>query len=335
MSFSGNVKDELAGHVNMARHCQIAELAAILQFCGRIVAKENGENVLYINAENETVLKKCFTLLRKTFNIESSVIKNDENLGLKLEHSTISSAYGNPAGAWPSGRQYAGRHIAICEPELVWSIFQTLKLIGDNGVFYGFEEPVNPLLIKNACCRRAFLRGAFLCTGSMSDPVKGYHLELVTDNERKAFQIQQVIREFELDAKIIRRKKYFVVYLKEGSNIVDFLNICEAHVSLMQFENERIVKEMRNSINRRVNCETANISKTVNAAAKQIQDIEKIRDRIGFTNLPENLREMAIVRMEYPDASLKELGQYLVPPVGKSGVNHRLRKLGEIADEIV
>ena len=191
------------------------------------------------------------------------------------------------------------------------------------------------MLIKNSCCRRAYLRGAFLCAGSMSDPAKGYHLELVTDNERKAFQIQYLIREFELDAKVIRRKKYFVVYLKEGSNIVDFLNICEAHVSLMQFENERIVKEMRNSINRRVNCETANISKTVNAAAKQISDIEKIRDRIGFSNLPENLREMAIVRIEHPDASLKELGQYIVPPVGKSGVNHRLRKLSEIADDIV
>ena len=103
----------------------------------------------------------------------------------------------------------------------------------------------------------------------------------------------------------------------------------------MQFENERIVKEMRNSINRRVNCETANITKTVNAAAKQIADIEKIRDTIGFSNLPQNLREMALVRMEYPDASLKELGGYLTPPVGKSGVNHRLRKLSEIADEIM
>jgi len=313
MSFSGNVKDELAGHVTTARHCQIAELAAILQFCGRIVRTESGENALCVNAENETVLKKCFTLLRKTFNIEKSTIKSDEISGIKLEHSTIT----------------------IFDSVLVWNIFQTLKLVGENGIFYGFDEPISPMLIKNSCCRRAFLRGAFLCTGSMSDPVKGYHLELVTDNERKAFQLQQVIREFELDAKIIRRKKYFVVYLKEGSNIVDFLNICEAHVSLMQFENERIVKEMRNSINRRVNCETANISKTVNAAAKQISDIEKIRDRIGFSNLPENLREMAIVRMEYPDASLKELGQYLVPPVGKSGVNHRLRKLGEIADGIV
>lgn len=225
--------------------------------------------------------------------------------------------------------------IRITDSELVWNIFRTLKLVGDNDVFYGFDEPVNPILIKNSCCRRAYLRGVFLCVGSMSDPVKGYHLELVTDNERKAFQIQQIIREFELDAKIIRRKKYFVVYLKEGSNIVDFLNICEAHISLMQFENERIVKEMRNSINRRVNCETANISKTVNAAAKQISDIRKIRDTIGFSNLPQNLREMAMVRLEYPEASLKELGGYLVPPVGKSGVNHRLRKLSEIADEIM
>lgn len=312
MSFSGKVKEELAGHMGGARHCHIAELSAILQFCGKIVRKETGETVLSIETENEAVSKKCFTLLRKTFNIEPTVWKSDEKCQRNLEHSTIE----------------------ISDPDVVWNIFQALKLVGDNGVFYGFEEPVNPVLIKNACCRRAYLRGAYLCVGSMSDPAKGYHLELVTGNERKAFQIQTMIREFELDAKIIRRKKYFVVYLKEGSNIVDFLNICEAHVSLMQFENERIVKEMRNSINRRVNCETANISKTVNAATKQIADIEKIRDRYGFANLPENLREMAIVRIEHPDTSLKELGQYLSPPVGKSGVNHRLRKLSEIAEQI-
>lgn len=312
MSFSGNVKEELAAHMNVARHCQIAELAAILQFCGGITRKENGESVLCIESENEVVLKKCFTLLRKTFNIEASVLKQDEKKSDKSEHLMIE----------------------ISDSDIVWTIFQALKMVREDGIFLGFEEPVSPMLIKNACCRRAYLRGAYLCVGSMSDPVKGYHLELVTGNERKAFQIQTMIQEFELDAKIIRRKKYFVVYLKEGSNIVDFLNICEAHVSLMQFENERIVKEMRNSINRRVNCETANISKTVNAAAKQIADIEKIRDYYGFANLPDTLREMAEVRMEYPDASLKELGQYLTPVVGKSGVNHRLRKLSEIAEQI-
>lgn len=312
MSFSGKVKEELASHISTARHCQIAEMAAILHFCGRIGRSDDGRMVLCFETENDIVEKKCFTLLRKTFNIDTSVWKSDEKNSEKLEHMSI----------------------AISDKDVVWNIFQALRLISEDGVFLGLEEPVSPMLIKNACCRRAYLRGAFLCAGSMSDPVKGYHLELVTDNERKAFQIQTLMQEFELDAKVIRRKKYFVVYLKEGSNIVDFLNICEAHVSLMQFENERIVKEMRNSINRRVNCETANISKTVNAAAKQISDIEKIREHYGLANLPDNLREMADVRMEYPDASLKELGQYLTPPVGKSGVNHRLRKLSEIAEQI-
>ena len=273
---------------------------------------ENGNHILSLDIENESVRKKCFTLLRKTFNIDSSVMKSDEFNQEKLEHSTID----------------------ICDNDEIWNIFQAVKFIGEDGVFYGFEEPINPILIKSACCKRAFLRGVFLCAGSMSDPAKGYHLELVLDRERKAFQIQELLKSFDLDAKIVRRKKYYVVYLKEGSNIVDFLNICEAHVSLMEFENLRIVKEMRNSINRRVNCETANISKTVNAATKQISDIEKIRSTIGFANLPDSLREMAIVRLEHPDVSLKDLGQYLVPPVGKSGVNHRLRKLSEIAEDI-
>ena len=312
MSFSGNVKEELAGHLANARHCQMAEFAAILQFCGKMNRDENGNHILSLDIENESVRKKCFTLLRKTFNIDSSVMKSDEFNQEKLEHSTID----------------------ICDNDEIWNIFQAVKFIGEDGVFYGFEEPINPILIKSACSKRAFLRGVFLCTGSMSDPAKGYHLELVLDRERKAFQIQELLKSFDLDAKIVRRKKYYVVYLKEGSNIVDFLNICEAHVSLMEFENLRIVKEMRNSINRRVNCETANISKTVNAATKQISDIEKIRSKIGFANLPDSLREMAIVRLEHPDVSLKDLGQYLVPPVGKSGVNHRLRKLSEIAEDI-
>jgi DNA-binding transcriptional regulator WhiA len=131
MSFSGNVKDELAGHLSAARHCHIAELAAILQFCGKIVRKQTGETVLCIETENESVIKKCFTLLRKTFNIEATVWKSDENCQKKLEHSTIE----------------------ITDPDVVWNIFQAMKMVGDNGVFYVFDEPVNPLLIKNACWR--------------------------------------------------------------------------------------------------------------------------------------------------------------------------------------
>ena len=130
------------------------------------------------------------------------------------------------------------------------------------------------------------------------------------------------------------RKKNHIVYIKEGAQIVDMLNVMEAHVALMNFENIRIVKEMRNSVNRQVNCETANLNKTVSAAVKQIEDIQFIKATIGFDQLPESLTEIAKLRLEQPSATLKELGQMLTPSVGKSGVNHRLRKLSLIAEEL-
>lgn len=132
----------------------------------------------------------------------------------------------------------------------------------------------------------------------------------------------------------VLRKRYFVVYVKEGSQIVDLLNIMEAPVALMELENIRIVKEMRNTVNRKVNCETANINKTVSAAVKQMEDIRYICDTVGLESLPDNLKEMAKMRLERPEATLKELGEALEPPVGKSGVNHRLRKLSLIAQDI-
>lgn len=198
----------------------------------------------------------------------------------------------------------------------------------------GLDQPVSRLIVKNACCKRAFLRGAFLSVGSMSDPAKSYHLEFACTDERKAKQLQDIMRDFDIDSRIILRKKYYVVYLKEGSGIVDLLNVCEAPVSLMDMENLRILKEMRNSVNRRVNCETANIAKTVNAAARQVDDIEYLKAHYDFRNLPPALRDMAEIRLENPDASLKELGEYFNPPIGKSGVNHRLRKLGELAERV-
>ncbi len=298
MSFSGNVKEELAAHISSARHCQLAELTGLLLF-GAAVGEGNMH--LRLDTENEAVVRKCFTLLRKTFNIET-VMQGKERL--------------------------------IPDDALEGKVIQALHLnrMDDRGL--NLTEPVNVLLIKNSCCARAYLRGAFLSVGSMSDPKKSYHLEFVCNEKMQAVQLQTVLQEFQIEAKIIRRKKYNVVYLKEGSGIVDLLNVMGAHVSLMNLENLRIVKEMRNSVNRRVNCETANISKTVTAASKQIEDILLIRDKYGFENLPDNLRQMAEIRLEYPDAALKELGEYLEPPVGKSGVNHRLRRLSEIADKI-
>ena len=286
MSFSGEVKQELAKHVSPARHCQLAELAAILHFCGEFGRDGEGRYAIGLQTENEMIVRKCFTLLKKTFNIDT------DNWIDEAKMQELISKIGN------------------------------------------LDDAVSSLLLKNSCCQRAFLRGAFLSVGSISDPSKAYHLEFVCPTKEKAEQLRSVMANFEVEAKIVLRKKYHVVYLKEGSGIVDLLNVMEAHVSLMNLENLRILKEMRNSINRRVNCETANISKTVSAASRQISDIEFLRDAYGFSRLPAQLREMAQVRLENPDAPLKDLGQLLDPPVGKSGVNHRLRKLSELAESV-
>ncbi|MCM1039522.1 MAG: DNA-binding protein WhiA [Roseburia sp.] len=290
MSFSQTVKDELAAYISPARHCQLAELAALIHFGGH---RSSDGLHLDLDIENEMVARKCFTLLQKTFNIDNVMREVEEEKILQALHLYD-----------------AGHHIL------------------------SLDMPVNALLIKNSCCARAYLRGVFLCAGSMSDPEKSYHLEFVCGRSEQAEQLRRIIREFQIEARVIRRKKYYIVYLKEGSGIVDLLNVMGAHVSLMNLENLRIVKEMRNSINRRVNCEAANITKTVNAASKQIEDILLIQKQYGFENLPDNLRQMAEVRLEYPEAPLKELGEYLDPPVGKSGVNHRLRKLSEIAEHM-
>ena len=159
-------------------------------------------------------------------------------------------------------------------------------------------------------------------------------MEFVCTDAGQAAQILELLSAFDIEGKLVLRKKYHVVYLKEGESIVDLLNVCEAPLALMEFENLRILKDVRNSINRRVNCETANITKTVSAASRQIQDIEYIVNHGGLAQLPDNLRQMAEVRLEYPDTPLKELGEYLEPPVGKSGVNHRLRKLSALAAEL-
>ena len=209
-----------------------------------------------------------------------------------------------------------------------------LKFLEEDGSLHPFRQAVNGMLLQKSCCRRTFVRGAFLASGSMSDPHKSYHFEIVCATPQQAEQLRTVISDFGMDAKVVERKKHHVVYLKEGAQIVDMLNIMEAHVALMNLENVRILKEMRNSVNRQVNCETANINKTVSAAVKRLEDIVYIRDEIGFEKLADGLREVALARIAYPEATLKELGDALTPPVGKSGVNHRLRKLSEIAEKV-
>jgi len=193
---------------------------------------------------------------------------------------------------------------------------------------------IDTILIERMCCKRAYLRGVFLAAGSLTNPEKGYHFEIVCEVEKQANIIMGILIDFGLKAKLIERKKYYVVYIKDSSMIVDALNVMGAHVSLMDMENVRILKDVRNAVNRRVNCETANLNKTVSAAVKQIEDIKYIEAEKGIKYLPENLWEIARLRLEEPELSLKDLGQMLNPPLGKSGVNHRLRKISEIANEL-
>ena len=310
MSFSGMVKEELSRQIGTARHCRIAELAALIGFCGRLEHFPQGEK-LKLQTENETVARKCFTLLQKTFNIEKEISVR-ENSHLKRVKVYV---------------------LEISDSEEIREILQATKLIADSK-FCDTLILQDMLVVQQSCCKRAFIRGAFLASGSISDPEKGYHFEIVYPDERKAQQLQTIIRSFSVDAKIVQRKKSYVVYVKEGAQIVDMLAVMEANVALMDLENIRILKEMRNSVNRKVNCETANINKTVNAAVKQMEDIKLIQQVMGFEQLSDGLAQIAELRMQYPEATLKELGMMLSPQVGKSGVNHRLRKLSALADEL-
>lgn len=311
MSFSGNVKEELSEHWSSARHCQIAELAAILGLCGSIIINSRNEYRVKVHTENKAVARKVFTLIKKTFNIESDI-----SIRRNIQKQSVSYS------------------VVVKQHQDALRVLQAVKLIDEH--LDGFEEVriVNPIVVQQTCCKRAFIRGAFLAAGSMSDPKKAYHFEIVCAAEPMAEQIRELMSSFSMDAKIVQRKKSYVVYLKEGSQIVDILNIMEAHVSLMELENVRILKEMRNTVNRKVNCETANLNKTVSAAVKQLEDITYLRDTIGLEKLSEGLEEVALARFSHPDASLKELGALLSPPVGKSGVNHRLRKLGDLAEKV-
>ena len=276
MSFSSDVKEELARQHSKSRHCQIAELSAMIMQEGRISMQPLS---LSFETENPILLEKYATLMKRAFQIDVEQPLESQD----------------------------------CK-----------KII----------EAIQGLYLEKTCCKRAFIRGAFMASGSMTDPNKSYHFEIVCRTPEQASRLQELMREFETEPKVVERKNYYVVYLKEGSQIVDMLNVMEAYVSLMNLENVRILKEMRNSVNRQVNCETANISKTVNAAVKQISDIELIRDTEGLDSLPMPLREMAMIRLEHPEAPLKDLGKFMDPPVGKSGINHRLRKLASVADAI-
>ncbi|MDR1913715.1 MAG: DNA-binding protein WhiA [Clostridiales bacterium] len=204
---------------------------------------------------------------------------------------------------------------------------------GKNKLTRAGKFRVGESLEKN-CCKRAYIRGAFIESGSLNAPEKAYHLEFINPNREYVDILVYAIEFFDIRAKVTERKGHWVVYFKEGEHVVDLLNIMGAHNSLLNFENARIVKNMRNNVNRIVNCETANLSKTVTASIKQINDIKTIARITGLGYLSTQLKEVALIRLKYEEATLKEIGVMLSPPVGKSGVNHRLRKISGIAENL-
>ena len=312
MSFSSKVKEELSKECNSPRHCCIAETAAIISMCGKVIFDEKDHVRIEIHTENVTVARKYFTLLKKTYNINTDV---------SIRHSS----------GLNKNRSYI---LSVNDDETARKILMTCRLMKPCGVIEEDFSISDSLIIQRECCKRAFIRGAFLAAGSVSDPVKTYHFEIVCLSEAKAKQLQMIMETFNINARVIKRRKYFVVYVKDSSQVVDLLNIMGAYNALMDMENVRIVKDMRNNVNRKVNCETANINKTVSAAVKQIEDIRFIQMSSAFDELPESLQEMAELRVRYPEATLAELGQLLDTPVGKSGVNHRLKKISLFADEL-
>ena len=293
MSFSSKVRDELVEKTGKARHCLLAELAAMSLFSGKFI-KNQGKWQFFLETDRPGIRAKYFTLLLRTLNIKD-----------------VGGEYLSPAAA---ESLMTAAHLAP-GPD-------------------GFPVLTDSVIIMQECCRKSFLRGAFLVSGSVSDPDRSYHFEIAAKDPDSAELLANLIRDFGCDAKTVLRKNRYVVYLKDGADVGELMALMGASQSFLTFENDRVVREVRGNVNRKVNCETANIEKTVSAAVRQLDDIRLIDETSGLNSLPENLREIASLRLSHPDMSLTELGKLTHPPIGKSGVNHRLRRISEIAETL-
>lgn len=304
MSFSIEIKKEIIKNLKLNKHCFISKLTAILNYSTKIEYNpKTSLHILNIYSENERLIK-----------LTNKIIKNFFDLNLKIENEK------NKAFC-----------IKITSPNIIDGILKltNLKIDSSNISFNDNFE-----IFEDICCKRVYILTAFIFCGYISNPEKNYHLEFINSNYQKALFLKKLINYFEIQPKIIYRKGYFILYLKEGEQIVNLLNVIYAHNALLKFENVRILKDVRNNVNRIVNCETANINKIVSAGVKQKETIEFLKQIAGLEFLPKQLYEIAILRLNFPDISLKELGEKLEPPISKSGVNHRLKKLKSIAEKL-
>lgn len=307
MSFSAVTKEELARLSDQKSCCDLAELAALVRMDGTLQISAHQQYTLNVITESAPVARKIYRLAKDVLKRQVEIVVR-RKLRLRKNNS------------------YLVRILPRGLDDL-----KNLGLMDERGRIY---PGISPNLIKRRCDQKAYLRGAFLAGGSINNPEGTYHLEIVSNDEQHAQALCQLIKRFKLRAKVSMRKSWYVVYLKESEHIVDFLGIIGAHHALLEFENVRVLKDVRNQVNRLVNCETANLDKIVDAAVRQLENIQFIADTIGLQSLPPALRDIAELRLQYSEASLKELGEMLKPKVGKSGVNHRMRKIDELANQI-
>lgn len=307
MTYALQAKNELARRELGKECCQTAELTAFIRLSGNI--QISGKRLtLNVVTSNPAVARRIFTLFKQTFNFSSELLVRRK---IRLRKNNV----------------YLVR---ISESLRVREFLSRLNLMRDSVLIQELDQKIR----QNKCCRRAYLRGAFLAAGSVSNPENSYHLEIYTDYQEQADDIAALIDTFSVSAKVTTRKNGFLVYIKDSEQIVEFLNVIGAHHALLNFENVRILKDIRNRINRLVNFETANVNKTVEAAVKQAEAIRIINEFAGLDSLEEPLRLLANLRLQNPEASLQELGEMLEPPLGKSGVNHRMRKLEKISKKV-
>lgn len=307
MSFAAHTKKELT-MTEGADCCSKAELSALIRMNGSLQFGA-GRLVLDVTTENAAIARRIYTLIKRLFQIHAELLVRKK---MRLKKNNV---------------------YIVRIPNKANEILQDLGIMDQS---LSFIPGIAPEITKKSCCRAAYLRGAFLASGSVNHPeASSYHLEIFTSYQDFCEALTKIANRYKLNAKCIERKKGYVLYIKEGEKITEFLSLIGAHQALLYFEDVRIVKDMRNSVNRLHNCEIANINKTVNAATRQMENIQLIDQEMGLENLPRRLREIAELRVAHPDINLKELGE-MVPSgvVSKSGINHRLRKINEIADKI-
>lgn len=307
MSFASETKKELT-NIEVKDCCAKAELSALIRMNGSI-SFSNRKLIVDIQTENAAIARRIYTLIKKSYQVQVELLVRKK---MRLKKNNV---------------------YIVRLKDTARDILEDLKIIGA-----GFEiiHNISPGLVKKKCCRRSYLRGAFLAGGSVNNPeTSSYHLEIASMYQEHNESLCELMNTFGLNSKTLERKKGFITYLKEAEKITEFLNIVGGHNALMRFEDIRIVRDMRNSVNRLVNCETANLNKTIGAALRQVENIRYIRDTVGLHILPDKLREIAQLRVDYQDVTLKELGEMVTGgSISKSGINHRLRKIDEIADKL-